>query len=74
VADKPLFWTEVTSGLRGYFAVLMSNRDGFEEPEQSGIGSYKTRDGAEREAKDWAESEGISYGRPLDKPIDYSQF
>lgn len=45
----------VTCGLRGYFAVLY-DKDG---PIQTGIGSYKTRDGAILEAKDWAKAEGL---------------
>lgn len=47
----------VTHGLRGYFAVLY-DQDG---PIQSGVGSYETPDGAYREARDWAISEGIPY-------------
>lgn len=36
----------VTKGMRGWFAVLYDH-DG---PIQTGIGSYKTREGAEQEA------------------------
>lgn len=51
----------VTYGMRGWFAVLVSDSgDGF-EPYQSGIGSYGTREGAEREAADWARCEGVEY-------------
>lgn len=48
----------ITHGLRGYFVVLY-DKDG---PIQSGFGSYKTREEAIPEAKDWSQSESI----PLD--------
>jgi hypothetical protein len=68
-------YVTVTSGMRGYFAVLVDDSDGFPEPVQSGIGSYHTATEAEPEARDWALSEGIPFiGRSADKPIDYSQF
>jgi hypothetical protein len=57
--DRAPFVT-VTSGMRGYFAVLMTcAEDGYWEPEQTGIGSYRTPDEAWREAQDWAVAEGI---------------
>ena len=51
----------VTHGLRGHFAVLMyyDEAGGYWEPWQSGIGSYKDRDGAAREAREWAEAEEL---------------
>ncbi len=45
----------VTSGLRGYFAVLY-DQDG---PIQSGVGSYKSAKEAMVEAREWAESEEL---------------
>jgi hypothetical protein len=51
----------VTSGLRGYFAVLYDN-DG---PIESGIGSYKNWEGAAIEALDWAQAEGV----PVDASV-----
>jgi len=71
---RPIFWTDVTSGMRGYFAVLLSKRGADIDVEQSGIGSYATREGAEQEARDWAASEEIPYGSPLDNPINYDHF
>jgi len=50
-------WITTTFGMRGYFAVMMTDRDGFPEPVLTGIGSYKTIDGAQEEAKSWAEAE-----------------
>jgi hypothetical protein len=47
----------VTQGLRGWFAVLVDDRG----PVQSGIGSYATAQQAEREAADWARSEGLPF-------------
>ena len=44
----------VTSGLRGYFAVLYDEAG----PITSGIGSYETPEAAAEEARDWAVSEG----------------
>lgn len=58
-------FTTVTYGMRGYFAVLMwwNDKDipgeGFWEPWQSGIGSYKTAAHAWVEARQWAQAEGM---------------
>jgi hypothetical protein len=53
----------VTYGMRGYFAVLMwwndQDGDGFWEPWQTGIGSYKTAERAWIEARQWAEAEEL---------------
>lgn len=65
-------YLDVTSGMRGYFAVLIDDSDGFPEPVQSGIGSYETREGAEIEAKDWAMSEELTFGPP--PAPDYKDF
>lgn len=60
----------VTHGMRGWFAVKMwwnpkepgcGNTEGFWEPWQTGVGSYRSSKEAEPEAKLWAESEGIEY-------------
>jgi hypothetical protein len=45
----------VTSGLRGYFAVLYNLEEG---PIQTGIGSYKTAEEAWQEAEAWARADG----------------
>jgi|HubBroStandDraft_6_1064221.scaffolds.fasta_scaffold1750716_1 hypothetical protein len=51
-----------THGMRGWFAVLVwFAPEGFWEPWQSGIGSYDTQEGAEEEAREWAEAEGIEF-------------
>lgn len=54
-------YVTTTSGMRGFFAVLIDESEGFPEPVQSGIGSYKTVEGAQAEARDWALAEGIEY-------------
>lgn len=58
--SKPLYVT-TTYGMRGWFAVLIDESDGFPEPVQTGCGSYSTQAGAEIEARDWARAEGIEY-------------
>jgi hypothetical protein len=55
------FYVTTTSGMRGCFAVLIDDSDGFPEPVQTGIGSYKTDTEAAREAKDWALAEGLEF-------------
>jgi hypothetical protein len=55
------FYVTVTSGMRGYFAVLIDESEGFPEPVNTGNGSYKTADGAAVEVQDWARAEGIEY-------------
>jgi hypothetical protein len=60
-------YVTVTQGLRGHFAVLMYWNDedahgtgpGFWDVFQSGIGSYNDRAGAAREAREWADAEGL---------------
>lgn len=54
----------VTSGMRGYFAVMLADYEDMNwgtDVVMSGIGSYKTREGATEEAKEWAKSEEVSY-------------
>ena len=52
----------VTQGMRGYFAILYDGDTG--EVWDSGIGSYATREGAEREAQEWAEMERLPFDPP----------
>jgi hypothetical protein len=52
----------VTSGMRGWFAVLCDD-DG---PLQSGIGSYSSAIEAWQEACEWAEAEGLPPPHPLE--------
>jgi hypothetical protein len=54
----------VTSGMSGYFAVLMvwnEEHGGFYEPYTTGFGRYKTPVQAAIEAKEWAEDEEVNY-------------
>lgn len=64
MSDRPSF-ISVTQGLSGYFAVLMmwtTQDDGCGyEPWNTGIGRYATREEAVREAREWAEAEGLEY-------------
>ncbi|MCW2077937.1 UNVERIFIED_ORG: hypothetical protein M2193_000112 [Bradyrhizobium japonicum] len=57
---EPLYVT-ITSGMRGFFAVLIDGSDGFPEPVQTGIGSYKTPELAKPEAIAWAKAEGLEF-------------
>jgi hypothetical protein len=59
--SPPVYWVEVTSGMRGFFAVLLWDGMGFPEPWETGIGSYKTAAQAAVEAQQWAEAEGIEF-------------
>ena len=54
---------QITSGMRGFFAVLLTpdKELGFCEPWQTGIGSYGTHEKARPEAKSWAEAEELPY-------------
>jgi hypothetical protein len=48
--------------LGGWKAVEMSwNKEGFYEPYQTGVGTYKTQKEAVKEAKMLAQSEGLKY-------------
>lgn len=49
-------YVTVTYGMRGFFAVLVDGTT--HEPIQTGVGSYKTREEADIEARSWAESDG----------------
>lgn len=56
-------YTDVTHGMRGWFAVLMKwyPEDNMWDVWNTGLGSYKTAEEAHKEAKDWAEAEGIRF-------------
>jgi hypothetical protein len=57
------YWT-TTQGMSGYFAVrIWFNPDmgGFEEPEDTGVGRYRTLEDAVLEATEQAAAEGIPY-------------
>jgi len=54
----PLYVT-TTEGSRGHYAVLVDAENG--EPIQTGSGSYEDKTGAEAEARDWAEAEGLEF-------------
>jgi hypothetical protein len=49
----------VTHGMRGYFAVCYQAHGEEAGPINTGIGSYRTKEGAFDEAHEWAKSEGI---------------
>mgnify|MGYP001084478136 CR=1 FL=1 len=52
----------VTHGMSGFFAVMLyKHSDGFWEPWTTGIGRYPIKDLAIKEAKQWAEYEGMEY-------------
>jgi hypothetical protein len=69
--EKKIMRMTVTHGMRGHFAVLVwwnPEYGGFWEPWNSGIGSYKTADGAKREAEQWAKDEGVEFSMKLGRP------
>ncbi len=51
----------VTSGIRGWFAVLIG-RDGI--PDVVGISSFETAEGAASEGREWARAEGLQFREP----------
>jgi hypothetical protein len=57
----PTYWIEVTSGMRGFFAVMLWDGMGFAEPWETGMGSYDTAEKAAVEARMWAEAEGVEF-------------
>lgn len=59
--EKYASHTDVTQGLRGWFAVLMVYYDDIQgfDVFNSGISSYVTREEAIADAKSWAELEGL---------------
>jgi hypothetical protein len=58
---KPTYWITTTSGMSGFFAVMMWDGMGFDEPWETGIGRYKTSAPAVTEGKQWAEAEGLEF-------------
>ena len=57
----------VTSGLSGWFAVMLVwNNDfgGFPEPDHTGTGRYALQADAIREAEQWAKSDGLPFYAP----------
>ena len=56
-----MLYITVIGGLRGYFAVLIDDSQGFPEPIQTSPISCKTMEEARDDARKWAEAEGISY-------------
>lgn len=57
-----LNYITVTSGLRGYFAVLVEQGDdGFTEPVQSSPFAYPTKEEAEKDGRNWAASEELPF-------------
>jgi hypothetical protein len=64
IADRlaPKAFICIQKGMRGFFAVLMTvDDDGFPSPQNSGIGSYKTKEAAAPEARSWALTEGVPF-------------
>lgn len=53
-------YVTITSGLRGYFAVLIVD----DEPWITGVGSFKTAAEAVPEAQSWAKNEDVPYVAP----------
>lgn len=59
--EKHKYYITTTSGMRGCFAVLIDEADGFPEPVQSGIGSYRTAAEAAVEGRTWARAENLEF-------------
>lgn len=58
----PKTYVSVSHGLRGYFAVLIeTDSDGCAMPTESGISSFKKREGAVNEGIEWAKTEGLRF-------------
>jgi len=55
-----MYYLTTSFGLRGYFAVLVDDSQGFPEPINTGFGSYITMEQALEEAKEWAAAEGLT--------------
>lgn len=58
---KETYYITVTSGLRGYFAVLIAQETetGFCEPVQTSPFSYNNYKKARQDAEIWAKAEGL---------------
>jgi len=56
------FYITTTSGMRGYFAVMIvRDVSGYEEPYVTSHISCKTPEEAEEDGRAWAECEGIQF-------------
>lgn len=56
------YYITTSYGMRGYYAMqVVEYTDGFAEPNQTGCGSYPTREGAAEEARAWALAEGQEF-------------
>lgn len=54
----------VTQGMSGWFAVMITNYDGFPEPECAGMGRYAKQSDAIAEGEQWAEAEELPFIMP----------
>lgn len=56
-------YVTITSGMRGFFAILMHWDDEGQcwEPWNSGPGSYRSSEEAAAEARAWADAEGLEF-------------
>lgn len=61
VKSPPRYWITTSQGMSGFFAVMMWDGGGFDEPWQTGDGRYRDHEQAKREARDWAEAEDLEY-------------
>ncbi len=61
VKSPPKYWISVTSGMSGFFAVMLWDGMGYPEPWDTGFGRYRTSAEAEQEGRDWAEAEGLEF-------------
>jgi hypothetical protein len=61
VKSPPTYWVMTTQGMSGFFAVMMWDGMGFDEPWETGFGRYKKSSQAVAEAKQWAEVEGLEF-------------
>jgi hypothetical protein len=58
---KEKYYITVTSGMRGYFAVMIGVKDGFSEPIQSSPITCNSFEEAVQDAKAWARAERLEY-------------
>ncbi len=61
--ERRASYVTITSGMRGYFAVLLSwdEECGCCTPWETGVGSYETAEETIPEAVSWARDEGIAF-------------
>lgn len=58
------FRISVTKGMRGFYAVMLADYEDIgwsTDVVLTGIGSYRTSEAAEEEAKQWAACEGLQF-------------